>query len=306
MSRVEPPAGSEDVCCPGERQLPPCHPRGPLLAVVTSSSCFSLLLSPRVWPPKHPHFTTHSSSTFDQPSTPRLRPATSPGRPPRLHSTATCREMDSLASTSNPHYTCTPIDTHARIHASERVRACIAGSVSYPSSVLVNRHRRFLRPPSSSDRSSPFSFPFLRTRVSRVRTFRGYSLGIERSSSLFLSLFPSSLPAHNAAGNHRRVIGAAARMDNGVQRTVVYFSWTETPLTLPVSLRRSLFRARANARPRNCRAFRERMKANDRDRSVRFSFPRRLISPLISVPASIKLKIDARVGVRHMSTEETH
>lgn len=29
MSRVEPPAGSEDVCCPGERQLPPTPFRHP-------------------------------------------------------------------------------------------------------------------------------------------------------------------------------------------------------------------------------------------------------------------------------------
>lgn len=77
MSRVEPPAGSEDVCCPGERQLPPS-------------------------PFKHPPPTTLILPLPPPPPPSTVQPPT-PRPTPRLHSTATCREMDSLASPSNPH-----------------------------------------------------------------------------------------------------------------------------------------------------------------------------------------------------------
>lgn len=152
--------------------------------------------TPQVRPPKHPHFTTlSSSSTFDQPSTHRLHPVTPRSRPPRLHSTATCREMDSLASTSNPHYTHTY--THIRTHVNSmkaysrirvHVRMCIADSVSYSVSVLVNRYRRSLRPPSSlSSSRSPLivSLP-TNARISSPhfsRVLRWY-----RTDSLSLSL----------------------------------------------------------------------------------------------------------------------
>lgn len=60
MSRVEPPAGSEDVCCPGERQLPPSpfkHPPPTTLILPPPPLC---LLHLR--PSTHP--STYSTTPF--------------------------------------------------------------------------------------------------------------------------------------------------------------------------------------------------------------------------------------------------
>lgn len=203
MSRVEPPAGSEDVCCPGERQLPPVPPGDLSLPPQP----------PRVRPPKHPHFTTLSSSTFDQPSTPCLHPVTPLVRPPRLHSTATCREMDSLASASNPHY----IHTHTRA-LTQRARVSRTTVSRIPVRCVSEPPPTFstivsltlLLSFSPFSRSSPFP-PFLsyEARVSRVRTFREYSHGIERafalSHSLVFSLSSTTPPETIAASSVPRL-----------------------------------------------------------------------------------------------------
>jgi len=143
---------------------------------------------------------------------------------------------------------------------------------------------------------NPSSFPFLRTRVSRVRTFRGYSLGIERALSLSLSL---ALPLAGTQRCRKPSPRHRCRGPDGqwVQRTAVYFSWTETSLTLPVSPRRCLFRARANARPRrSCRA--SALRAHGSERSRAFGLP---LSRIASLQYPVKSGTYPRVAARMRS-----
>ena len=137
--------------------------------------------------------------------------------------------------------------------------ACIANSVSYSVSVLVNRYRRSLRPPSSfpSPRlplvvSLPTNARISNPHFSRVLPrYRADSLSLS-FFSLSLSLSLSLSFRRNAAGNHRRVIGAAARMDNGFNgllRSSTFRSprrrWRTT------FLRVAFFRTHVNARLTN-------------------------------------------------------
>lgn len=203
MSRVEPPAGSEDVCCPGERQLPPCPtPGDPSLPPPAPSSATQT-------PPFYHPLLVHL-----RPSTPALTP-----RPPRPSSTT-------------PFYRDVPRDGQPRLHVESALYtytrtyshvytriACIA------SRCWSNRYRRSLRP---SLPSTPSRFPSYERAYLESALFASseYSLGIERALSLSLSLL--SQRCRKPSPRHR------CRGSDGqwVQRTVVYFSWTETSLTL--------------------------------------------------------------------------
>lgn len=186
----------------------------------------------------------------------RLHPVTPRGRPPRLHSTATCREMDSLAFTSNPHYTHMHTPTRSHIPRVSRT------SLRILALVLVNRHRRSLY-----GYSPPLPARFLPRFPSYKRAYLESALFASTPSvSSGLSLSPTQRcrkpsPRHRCCGPDGQ----------WVQRTVVYFSWTETSLTLHVSPWRCLFRTCVNAR-----RYREKRK-NDRERSFDFFLVCRLI-----------------------------
>lgn len=168
-------------------------PWDPLLAAPTP---------PRVRPPKHPHFTTLSPrppSTNRAPTALARPPLTSP--PPARH--------DSILPRRAARWTASPSrrirTTHTRTQARARARACIADLYpglrvgEPPPPTFLHDHR----PLSLPSAASPFPrFPSYETRVSRVRTFREYSLGIERRLlSFFASLSPSPLPETIAASS---------------------------------------------------------------------------------------------------------